>query len=162
MKLQTNFFRAWNVKRNEWFDKGNIRIDANGLVFYHFGYQEGRILDKDEVKIMFSIGIKEFNNILIFDRDIIKWNNNLSIVKYEGCAFGFHGLEPYSNGLVEYSYDTITSPNFKQIFNADLVGNEYENPDLLEGNPIDWDRIDEMINKNVEKNSNKPARHSNN
>jgi len=80
------------------------------------------------------VGILDDNGIEIYEGDVLKnIKGHKFIMEYGGLAFGWRGLTPYANGLVESSYDTITNPKMTIIYELEVIGNVHENKDLIDG-----------------------------
>jgi len=79
------------------------------------------------------VGLKDKNGVEIYEGDILLGQREQTFkVEYWGMAFGFIGLKPYANGRVEFSYDGITNRDLKQIDTIEIIGNIWENGELLE------------------------------
>lgn len=99
-------------------------------------FGDGDIFDIKDVKIQQCIGLKDKNNKLIYEDDILYCPNN----KY--FKFIIKKYEPYTE-YVLYDYQEKHKCNwyFNQIeetriknnklINLEVVGNTYENPELL-------------------------------
>lgn len=73
------------------------------------------------------IGIYDENGKEIYEGDIIRSaSKSIGVVKYGGLCFYFEGKQP--NGS-QY-WETITNPCISQD-DCKVIGNIYENPDLL-------------------------------
>nr|DAM86390.1 MAG TPA: YopX protein [Caudoviricetes sp.] len=129
-------FRAWHHElgrmmsiKNMWFQEGVVEeIELNDTVMndYITSYP-------DEVTIMQSTGLKDKNGKEIFEGDIVQYQNtkvpsadSKGVIRYfdNWAMFGIdiEHNEPralFFNGLADH-------------ISLDVVGNTYENPELLE------------------------------
>ena len=90
-----------------------------------------------DIILMQYTGLKDKNGKEIYEGDIVKpiplssWMSQLYQVVFRGMAFGLQGLKKYPhNDALEYTFDTRTNPNIKEI-DLEVIGNIYENPELL-------------------------------
>jgi uncharacterized phage protein (TIGR01671 family) len=104
--------------------------------YYHNNFSE--ILEDKDCIVMQCTGLKDKNDKLIYEGDIIKVTPNrffdpysdTFFVKYNLC--GFYLATPYKKMSGDWeSTDTIGAYNSK-IY--EVIGNIYENPELLEEN----------------------------
>ena len=126
-------FRAY-IKKLKWlvpverinFDCKTIEVDlseGNGDISEY---------DFDEVELMQYTGLKDKNNKLIYEGDIIKYfnseENGIFEVKYDCCRF--YGL------WIEASFPDLFTDLFYLGSSKELqiIGNIYENPELLKEN----------------------------
>lgn len=83
-------------------------------------------------------GLKDKNGKPIFEGDILRastlssFQNQIYVCELRCLAFGFRGTSKRINGLVDYTWDTITNDSIKQV-DLEVIGNLYENPELLKG-----------------------------
>ncbi|EGO2670917.1 hypothetical protein ELZ29_07195 [Enterococcus faecalis] len=72
--------------------------------------------------IMQSTGLKDKNGVEIFEGDI-GWDDHLEV----------HGQVIFENGAFKYEWDNISEDLFEVTDDIEIVGNIYENSELLEG-----------------------------
>ena len=117
-------FRAW--------DK-NLRVMANYMSVGKYGdfYKTTSFNDlycddgRPDLEVMQYTGLKDSNNIEIYEGDIlldISTSTLTEVFFYEGC-------------FCLKSPDYYPCLNECQLSNCDVVGNIYENPELIDGNP---------------------------
>lgn len=121
-------FRAWDKYEEAMTDQQGIYFGAMD----HDETLESLLLCLEErYELMQSTGLKDKNEVEIFEGDIVRctvdnWSNGekfeqIDKVVYEDCMFTF------SDG---YKYDcSIAEPTY---LSKEVLGNIYENPDLLE------------------------------
>jgi len=144
-------FRAWikkekkmyEVKTMDWFVNSGCtkkkpsnlclirdRLDEDGK--YVEEIEKNDILS-DNVKLMQFIGLKDKNGKEIYEGDILNWNNECTIL-----------IEWYESRSVGFGYEVLTQKDkrivsfdirfYRSEENAEVIGNIYENPELIEVN----------------------------
>lgn len=80
-----------------------------------------------EYILMQCTGLKDKNGELIYEGDIVKADNTSFQVTFEVLNGGF---------ICRHLHGTICSSNkyFDSLQNSEIIGNIYENPELLENN----------------------------
>ena len=148
MKLK---FRAWDSWRKRMSVVDRIYIDTEGVRLYDDFGEYWR--DFRDIKLMQSTGLKDKNGKEIFEGDILKFNdewneychegyvdgsvegvNYVEVVKGEAC-FEFGKTRYPESSLFIHMEDEHLS--FAELvndkdFEFEIIGNVYENPDLLE------------------------------
>lgn len=115
-------FRVWDIDKKKWFEKPKSILD--------WTYNDLTIYGDSLVWLQYT-GLKDKNGKEIYEGDILDWGGQMVKTIYRGCVFGFVGIERFANGRAEYSFDTITNPEITTIRDAKIIGNIYENPELL-------------------------------
>ena len=124
-------FRAWDKKKNDWFDyEGSLYIELNGDI--NFGWN-GEVMDDytDRINLMQYTGLKDKNGVEIYEGDFLMAGDAyLGVIKYHSTRAQFIGKN-IGETFQEDEYDTLYTKNGR--FNsAKVIGNIYENPELLE------------------------------
>lgn len=121
MKLK---FRAWDKLNNEMYVVEQINLNRGE--FESIGYGITFLRGADEVILMQSTGLKDKNGKEIFEGDIVKMSKDVysepiyyEVVRHSGGAYR---LESKQHGCELWLRHT----------DCEVVGNIYENPDLLE------------------------------
>ena len=120
-------FRAWDKKKNDWFDDddGELYIELNGKI--NFGWN-GEVMDDytDRIILMQYTGLKDKKGVEIYEGDVL-----------------FHPLQGRRKVYYPYS-ETVASYGLRNIDNGfgstlqdshavwEIIGNIYENKQLLE------------------------------
>lgn len=114
-------FRAWD-KVSETMHNIGFHIDAGGLVVRHTHYWEN---EPDLVLMQFT-GLLDKNGKEIFEGDIIKWKHGdekgTSQVWFDESQCGF----------CENQIDKTSGFFLGWLKEKEIIGNIYENPELLE------------------------------
>ena len=124
-------FRAWDRELKEWTNYSISNIDGTLIDFYN---KEAGFWESDREGERFTLcqytGLRDENDGEIYEGDIIKavsFAKPIGIVKYsdENQAFIFNDLDKKYRG-----YSTALMNQFDDGF--EILGNIYENPELLE------------------------------
>ena len=118
-------FRAWDKLNNEMYVVEQINFNRGE--FESIGYGITSLRGADEVKLMQSTGLKDKNGKEVFVGDIVKCTRGCSNEVYLEKEYGgtFIGGMPavYLKGLLSgYAWTEA----------EEIIGNIYENPELLE------------------------------
>ena len=123
-------FRAW-MKSLKWMcDVTNISFDSKLVDICQQGDTERCTeisveFDENEIELMQSTGLKDKNGKEIFEGDVLGTKDGLlnGVVEYRS------DLGMWTNSLISYN-------NFERLCNVagsrEIIGNIYENPELLE------------------------------
>ncbi|AFM73761.1 hypothetical protein BUY73_01090 [Staphylococcus epidermidis] len=124
-------FRAWDKDERAMLDVHGINFDAQGIWTNELidDESDGNFIFLDDVVLMQSTGLRDINGTEIYEGDIVRYNRGISwsvekfpyVVKnsMEGFVFEY--------GLIQHSLS-------KKIEYVTVIGNIYENPELLEDN----------------------------
>ena len=115
-------FRAWLKNDKEMIE---VRvIDWNNMIVDSFNpYIE---IPLEKVILMQSTGLKDLNGIEIFEGDIVRFFDSLYTVFYD-IKEGSYRLKPHDDRwVVDYM------SNFSSEESFEVVGNIYENAELME------------------------------
>lgn len=114
-------FKMWIKKSNKTLDVATIdflekEVKSYANVMYRF----------DEIELMQFTGLFDKNGREIFESDIVKVLNSLYTVFYDSEKGSFR-LKPHDK-----RWHTDYMSNFSHGGNFEVIGNMYENPELLE------------------------------
>ena len=118
-------FRAWDKELQTMLDVSLIDFKKRVLVGEHWKFGETNFMSFDEIELMQSTRLKDKSGKEIFDGDILGTKDGLlnGIIEYR------EDLGMFVNSLIRYN-------NFERLCNAagnrEIIGNVYENPELLE------------------------------
>ena len=104
-------FRVW--------DKTLNKIHSWSIIENHFTFEE--LLDTNFFEAMQYTGLKDKNGVEIYEGDIVDFWGRKFLVVYNLGGFGCFGLNDAWHPLG----DTIYRP-------TTVIGNRYENPELLQ------------------------------
>ncbi|MFU0723088.1 YopX family protein [Streptococcus sp. IMAU11622] len=124
-------FRAW-MKSLKWMcDVTNISFDSKFVDICQQGdterYTEMSV-EFDEVKLMQSTGLKDKNGKEIFEGDILDYKGRKALVRWHGsyASFIYRFVDELQNRKTEWK------PLYLAYMKCEIIGNIYENPELLE------------------------------
>lgn len=123
-------FRAWHKTWEEMGKVKRIRFDDEGNVTTVLF--EGKILGvdthADEIELMQSTGLKDKNGKEIFEGDIVDYKGREAVVKWHGsyASFIYRFVDELNKRSAEWY------PLYLAYLKCEVIGNIYENPELLE------------------------------
>lgn len=128
-------FRAWDKEKKRWMTKeiedeeeSEVRLDLWGSVTFRLPWYEQEdnttttVDGSDIFDLMQSTGINDKNNIEIFEGDIVSYfRKGNSVIEWKGGGF-------IIKRVMDGEYEFMQS----RIAEIEVIGNIYENPELLE------------------------------
>ena len=119
-------FRAWDKTSKEMYDVEAINFNRGK--FESIGYGVTSLRSADKVELMQSTGLKDKNGKEIFEKDILDYNGRKVIVKWHGsyASFIYEFVDELENRVTEWQ------PLYLSYYHFEIIGNVYENPELLE------------------------------
>ena len=123
-------FRAWHKTWEEMGKVKRIRFDDDGNVttVLFKGKDLGTNTKVYEIELMQSTGLFDKNGKEIFEKDILDYNGRKAIVKWHGsyASFIYEFVDELQNRTTEWQ------PLYLSYYHFEIIGNVYENPELLE------------------------------
>lgn len=144
-------YRAWDKLKNEMYVVEQINFNRGEFDFIGDGITFKR--DADEVELMQSTGLFDKNGKEIFEGDILKFNdewaeychegyvdgsvegiNFVEVVRGEACFEFGKTKYPESSLFIRMEDEHLTFAELikSRDFEFEIIGNIYENPELLE------------------------------
>lgn len=134
-------FRAWNKNLKTMHGTDDI-VFINfeeeicvQTIYFEQGLPDERDLDFyifDEIEFMQSIGLFDKNGKEVFENDVIRDSDGFEgIVQYDE-SYGMYGIAylPIESNGIDMTFEELKD-KYRNKF--EVVGNIYENPELLEG-----------------------------
>ena len=125
------------IKFRAWDKKDRVIRDVVGMSFYHdsvsVNIEHGRYLQDDarRFELMQYTGLKDKNGAEIYEGDILSTDLDRPylIVEFRNGAFMF---QCHDNGKDYYDFMATTGENSNFTKYHEVIGNIFENPELLE------------------------------
>ena len=121
-------FRAWDKETKTMIDVSLINFEEHSILggYWEFGQTES--IKFDEIELMQSTGLKDKNGKEIFEGDIVDYKGREAVIKWHGSYASF--IYRFVDGLQERVSEW--EPLFLACYHFEVIGNIYENPELLE------------------------------
>lgn len=128
-------YRAWYVLAEEMINeilmisfvrKEIIGKFSDGSTSVPLKFEDKR--NGEDVILMQSTGLFDKNGKEIFEKDILDYNGRKAIVKWHGsyASFIYEFVDELQNRTTEWQ------PLYLSYYHFEIIGNVYENPELLE------------------------------
>ena len=124
-------FRGWHNELGRMMSISDMwfNVDSLGEIGLNDAVMNDYItVSPDEIKLMQSTGLKDKNGKEIFEGDIVDYKGREAVVKWHGSYASF--IYRFVDGLKERVSEW--DPLFLACYNFEVIGNIYENPELLE------------------------------
>ena len=124
MKLK---FRAWLKKRQE-MDNEIDHISWLEDELYCIGDGITYMVSAEDLELMQSTGLKDKNGKEIFEGDILDYKGRKALVRWHGsyASFIYRFVDELQKRKTEWK------PLYLAYMKCEIIGNVYENPELLE------------------------------
>ena len=121
-------FRVWDVTNKKFLPQSHFAILGNGkLIVSDSGhYIHFTNTNKEDYIVQEYTGLIDKYDNPIYEGDIVKWDNLNYLVEWNDIAYKWQGRCPYY-----HSYHHPTTEHFRDLMNGIVVGNSFENNDLL-------------------------------
>ena len=119
-------YRAWLKNEKEMIDVDEIHLDRGELDF--IGDAITFMRNADEIELMKSTGLKDKKGQEIFEKDIVDYKGRKAIIKWHGsyASFIYIFVDELQKRVADWK------PLYLSYYRFEVVGNIYENPELLE------------------------------
>lgn len=123
-------FRVLNKETGFWFDEQEL-VFCDGKWFQNWrSFEDDFSLNMRDCVVMQATGLKDKNGVDIFERDIIKNSNgSTGYVTYLQQEAGFVVVLKKRDYRLGHRN---TGESYAEATNHEVIGNIYENPELLE------------------------------
>lgn len=121
-------FRVFNKSFGEWLDAQEIVL-CNGKLFRDWRrFEDGFPLNMRDCDVMQSTGLKDINGVEIFEGDLVESDDNINgdWETFEACEV------VYDKDCAQFCFKDDAGNFLTDYRNLNVIGNIYENPDLLE------------------------------
>lgn len=123
-------YRAWHKMFKEIGQVKRIRFDDDGNVstVLFKGKDFGANAHVDEIELMQSTGLLDKNGKEIFEGDVVDYNGRKAIVNWHSsyASFIYRFVDELHKRNAEWN------PLYLAYYHFEVVGNKFENPELLE------------------------------
>lgn len=123
-------FRAWHKTWKELGKVKRIRFDDEGNISTVFIQSEtlGSNAYLKDIELMQSTGLKDKNGKEIFEGDIVDYKGRKAIIKWHGsyASFIYRFVDELNERVSEWH------PLFLAYYHFEIIGNIYENKELLD------------------------------
>lgn len=131
-------FRAWistEKRMVETDDLLGIDYENEEIITQEIYFESGLPVERDidnydfdDIVLMQSTGLKDKKGKEIFEKDILDYNGRKVIVKWHGsyASFIYEFVDELKNRTTEWR------PLYLSYYKFEIIGNIYENPELLE------------------------------
>lgn len=127
-------FRAWDKVNKKLKQVYSINFDKNGEIEsikeeYTEPNEIYAMFDIGYFELMQSTGLKDKDGTEIYEGDIVRYNRGVSysVEKFPYSVKYIEGTFVLEHGFIQHNL-------FKNLEYVTVIGNVYENPDLLEDN----------------------------
>ena len=124
-------FRAWHNELGRMMSISDMwfNVDSLGEIGLNDAVMNDYItVSPNEINLMQSTGLKDKNGKEIFEGDVVDYKGRKAIIKWHGSYASF--IYRFVDELQERASDW--DPLFLACYHFEVIGNIYENPELLE------------------------------
>jgi len=114
-------FRAWDNQNDKMLFSKEHKWIGREEEFYPIRFERDQITHSDHYELMQYTGLKDKNGKEIYEGDILRWTQGAMTIQ-SPVQWADKGWFPFVGGI----YDL-----YKRVEEGEIIGNIYENPDLL-------------------------------
>lgn len=120
-------FRAWSKLASRMYIVNGLYFDR-GMVQYANNDNAIRFIKLENIILMQTTGLKDKNGKEIFEGDIVDYKGRKAVVKWHGsyASFIYRFVDELQERVSEWH------PLFMTYYHFEIIGNIYENLELLE------------------------------
>ena len=120
-------FRAWDGGSvSRMYQPDEVMVGDGNIWIIDEDSVAGEWIVNNDLELMQSTGLKDLNGVEIFEGDIVRFFDSLYTVFYD-IKEGSYRLKPHDERwVIDYM------SNFTSEESLEIIGNIYENPELLE------------------------------
>ena len=138
-------FRVWHKNNKKMIandDVMNINFEDEEICVQTLYFEEGLISERDldyygfdEIELMQSTGLKDKNGKEIFEGDIVDYKGRKAVIKWHGsyASFIYKFVDELKERVSEWH------PLFLAYYHFEVIGNIWEDGDLLDNKKADKD-----------------------
>lgn len=124
-------FRAWHNELDRMMSISDMwfNVDSLGEIGLNDSVMNDYItVSPDEIELMQSTGLKDKNGEEIFEGDIVDYKGRKAVIKWHGsyASFIYRFVDELKERVSEWH------PLFLAYYHFEVIGNIYENKELLE------------------------------
>lgn len=124
-------FRAWHNELGRMMSISDMwfNVDSLGEIGLNDAVMNDYItVSPDEIELMQSTGLKDKNGKEIFEGDIVDYKGRKAVIKWHGsyASFIYRFVDELNKRSAEWY------PLYLAYLKCEVIGNIYENPELLE------------------------------
>lgn len=121
-------FRAWDTREGRMFNVQTICPGIGATEDDRWG-DKGHYIPDCRLELMQFTGLKDKNGKEIYEGDIVKRNNRVKTATPDWSTKNY----VVNWDKVEAKYMLNDETTWGMIYELEVIGNQYENPELLEG-----------------------------
>ena len=121
-------YRVWDKELQTMLDVSLINFKKGVLVGEHWEFGETNFMSFDEIVLMQSTGLFDKNGKEIFEGDIVDYKGRKALVRWHGsyASFIYRFVDEPHKRKAEWK------PLYLAYMKCEIIGNVYENTELLE------------------------------
>jgi len=124
-------YKVWDKKREKFIDRG-IVITVDGRIGIKVSQSHPKIIEEDLIFLQCTSS-KDINGVLIYERDILRLDGCLVLVIWMNDGFKLIGEDESEGFNGRELFPQTRSIDGGNAMWGEIVGNEYENSDILGG-----------------------------